>query len=87
VIQAAANLLLSGWCSAYMKSRMAFITIDGVRIDQITQESLRSSVAVVPQDPILFHRSIRENIAYGRQDANFDEICKAAQQANIHISS
>jgi ATP-binding cassette subfamily B protein len=61
-----------------------FITIDGVRIDEITQESLRSSVAVVPQDPILFHRSIRENIAYGRQDANFDEICKAAQQANIH---
>jgi ATP-binding cassette subfamily B protein len=61
-----------------------FITIDGVRIDEITQESLRSSVAVVPQDPILFHRSIRENIAYGRQGANFDEICKAAQQANIH---
>jgi ATP-binding cassette subfamily B protein len=61
-----------------------FITIDGTRIDEITQESLRSSVAVVPQDPILFHRSIRENIAYGRQDANFDEICKAAEQANIH---
>ncbi len=60
------------------------ITIDGVRIDEVTQESLRSSIAVVPQDPILFHRSIKENIAYGRQDASFEEITKAAQQANIH---
>ena len=61
-----------------------YITIDGVRLDDVTQESLRSAVAVVPQDPILFHRSIKDNIAYGRQNATFDEVIIAAQQANIH---
>lgn len=59
------------------------ISIDGQLITDVTQQSLRSSIAVVPQDPILFHRSIRENIAYGRPDASFDEIRIAARQANI----
>lgn len=59
------------------------ITIDGQAITEVTQQSLRSAIAVVPQDPILFHRSIKENIAYGRSNASFEEICSAAQQANI----
>jgi len=61
------------------------ITIDGQNVMDVTQSSLRSAVAVVPQDPILFHRSIRENIAYGRPDASDDEVVDAAQQASIHI--
>lgn len=59
------------------------ITIDGEALTDVTQHSLRSSIAVVPQDPILFHRSIRDNIAYGRPDASMEEIRVAARQANI----
>ncbi len=59
------------------------ISIDGRNISEVTQASLRSAIAVVPQDPILFHRSIRDNIAYGRADASLDEIRNAARQANI----
>ena len=59
------------------------IVIDGQNISDVTQASLRSAIAVVPQDPILFHRSIRDNIAYGRSNATLDEIRIAARQANI----
>ncbi len=59
------------------------ITIDGQAIDDVTQSSLRSAIALVPQDPILFHRSIRDNIAYGRPEASLSEVRMAAQQANI----
>ena len=59
------------------------ITIDGKFITDVTQASLRSAIAVVPQDPILFHRSIKDNIAYGRPEATMDEIRLAAKQANI----
>lgn len=59
------------------------ITIDGQDITGVTQQSLRGAIAVVPQDPILFHRSIRDNIAYGKADASLEEIRDAARQANI----
>lgn len=59
------------------------ITIDGQVITEVTQSSLRGAIAVVPQDPILFHRSVRENIAYGRPDATMDEVRSAARQASI----
>jgi ATP-binding cassette subfamily B protein len=59
------------------------ISIDGTPITEVTQSSLRSAIAVVPQDPILFHRSIRDNIAYGRPNATLEEIRFAAKQANI----
>lgn len=58
------------------------ITIDGQNISEVTQESLRKSIAYVPQEPMLFHRSLRENIAYGKPDATDAEIMKAAKQAN-----
>lgn len=58
------------------------IKINGQDIRDITQESLRSSIAYVPQEPMLFHRTLRENIAYGKPDATEDEIRKAAKQAN-----
>ena len=60
------------------------ILIDGVDIATVTQASLRRSIAVVPQDPALFHRMIADNIAYARPDATADEIMLAARRARAH---
>lgn len=57
------------------------IRIDGQNIAKVTQESLRRTIALVPQEPILFHRSLADNIAYGRPDATLDEIREAAREA------
>jgi ATP-binding cassette subfamily B protein len=54
------------------------ITIDGQDIARVTQESLRHAISVVPQDISLFHRSILENIRYGRPNATDDEVLRAA---------
>jgi ATP-binding cassette, subfamily B, bacterial len=58
------------------------ILIDGQDISRVTQESLRGAIAVVPQDISLFHRSILENIRYGRQDASDQEVTDAAIAAH-----
>jgi len=60
------------------------ILIDWQNISQVTQDSLRSQLSMVPQDPILFHRSIKENIAYGRPTATEQEIIAAAKMAKCH---
>ena len=60
------------------------ITIDGVDISQCSQASLREAISYVPQEPLLFHRSLRDNIAYGKPDATDEEIERAAKQANAH---
>ena len=60
------------------------VAIDGQDISKVTQESLRSQVAVVTQDTSLLHRSVRENIAYGRPDASDEAIIAAAKKANAH---
>ncbi len=60
------------------------ISIDGQNIHEVTLESLRKQVALIPQDPQLFHRSIRENIAFGRIAAQDAEIIHAAKQAHAH---
>lgn len=60
------------------------ILIDGQDTTHVTQESLRSQLALVPQEPILFHRSLAENIAYGRPHATQREIEEAAYLANAH---
>jgi ATP-binding cassette, subfamily B, bacterial len=60
------------------------ILIDGQDIAQATQQSLRSQIAIVQQDPILFHRSLAENIAYGRPGASLEAIEQAARLANAH---
>ncbi|HVX81611.1 MAG TPA: ABC transporter ATP-binding protein [Devosiaceae bacterium] len=60
------------------------ITIDGVDIRDVTQASLRSQIAIVQQEPILFHRSLAENIAYARPGASRGEIERAAALANAH---
>jgi len=60
------------------------ILIDGQDIAKATQQSLRSQIAIVQQEPILFHRSLAENIAYGRPGANVKAIEQAARLANAH---
>ena len=59
------------------------IFIDGQDINQGSRHSLRQSIALVPQDPILFHRTLRENIAYAKPNASHSEIVVAAKQAHI----
>jgi ATP-binding cassette subfamily B protein len=58
------------------------IEIDGQNIAAVTQQSLRSQIAIVPQDPALFHRSLGENIAYGNPGATADQIEQAARLAS-----
>ena len=58
------------------------ILIDGQNIADTTQQSLRRQIAYVPQEALLFHRSIAENISYGKPDASMDQIRRAAKQAN-----
>jgi subfamily B ATP-binding cassette protein MsbA len=60
------------------------ILIDGMDIHEGTLESLRGQIALVPQEPVLFGISVRENIAYGRLDASEAEIIAAAEAANAH---
>ncbi len=60
------------------------ILIDERDISGVTRDSLRENIAVVPQEPMLFHRSIRDNIAYGKADATQQEIERAAQLAQAH---
>jgi ATP-binding cassette subfamily B protein len=58
------------------------IEIDGQNIKNVTQDSLRRNVSLVPQDPILFHRTLLENIRYGREDATNEEVIQAAKLAH-----
>ena len=58
------------------------ILIDGQDIAQAKQSDLRKSLSYVPQDPAMFHRSLAENIAYGKQDAKDNEIERIAQAAH-----
>src|SRR5205085_10770648 len=58
------------------------ILIDGQDIASVTQDSLRQQIAVVTQDTSLLHRSIRDNIAYGRPGSSEDEIVRAARLAH-----
>ncbi len=60
------------------------VYIDGQDIQQVTLDSLRKSIAVIPQDTSLFHRSILENIRYGKRDASDEEVIDAAKKANAH---
>jgi ATP-binding cassette subfamily B multidrug efflux pump len=60
------------------------ILIDGQDISQLTQESLRSQISVVTQDTSLLHRSIRDNIRYGKPEATHDDVLRAARLAHAH---
>ncbi len=71
------NLLLR-----FMEIDSGSILIDGQDISQVTQKSLHKSIAYVPQEPALFHRTLRENIAYGNPTATEEEIIEATRKAN-----
>jgi ATP-binding cassette subfamily B protein len=60
------------------------ILIDGNDVASMQLEQLRSITSVVPQEPVLFHRSLAENIAYGRPDASLEDIIDAAKRARAH---
>ena len=60
------------------------ILIDNQSIHRITSDSLRQQIALIPQDIMLFHRSIGDNIGYAKDDASLDEIQHAAKLSNIH---
>jgi len=62
----------------FYDAQQGSITIDGQNISRVTQQSLREAISVVPQDISLFHRSIMENIRYGRPTATDDEVLRAA---------
>ena len=61
-----------------------WIMVDGQNIAEVTQESLWKNISLVPQDPILFHRTLFENIQYGKQNATKEEVIRAAKLANAH---
>ncbi len=58
------------------------ITIDGQEISNVTLESVRRQIALIPQDPILFHRTLRENIHYGNPEASEEEVMRSAKLAH-----
>ncbi|MHC5827393.1 MAG: ABC transporter ATP-binding protein, partial [Nostoc sp.] len=60
------------------------ILIDGVDIQDMTQDALHSQISLIPQDPSLFHRTLMENIRYGRLDATDEEVMEAARKAYAH---
>ena len=60
------------------------ITIDTQDLRDVTQNSLRESIGMIPQDPSLFHRTIMENIRYGKRDASDEQVVMAAQHAHAH---
>lgn len=68
----------------FYDARAGEITVDGVNIKDYKRESLRGEIGIVLQDTILFGASVRENIAYGKENATDDEIILAAKAANAH---
>lgn len=74
-----ANLILR-----YYDVQGGQILIDGQDISKVTQNSLREQISMIPQDPSLFHRSLMENIRYGRLDATDEEVIEASKKAHCH---
>jgi ATP-binding cassette subfamily B protein len=60
------------------------VVVDGVDVREIDLESLRREIAMVSDDPFLFSATVRENVAYARPDASFEDVEQAARQAGIH---
>jgi ATP-binding cassette subfamily B protein len=68
----------------FMDTTQGSIAINGIDIRELRQKDLRKLVGYVPQEPLLFHRTIRENIAYGRPSATEKQIMQAARMAYVH---
>jgi ATP-binding cassette subfamily B protein len=60
------------------------ILVDGQNIGEVTQNSLREAISMIAQDPMLFHRSLRENVRYGSLDATDEDVQEAARSAHAH---
>jgi ABC-type multidrug transport system fused ATPase/permease subunit len=60
------------------------ILIDDQNIHNVSQDSLRRSMSIIPQEPVLFHRTIMENIRYGKKDASDEQVITSAKMAHIH---
>lgn len=69
---------------AYFKPKSGIILVGGQDIAQVNEDSLREQIALIPQDIMLFHRTILENLSYGRPHASYQEVVEAAKLANIH---
>jgi len=68
----------------YFDVQAGQIMVDGNNIADVTQESLRANISVIPQDITMFHRTILENLQLAKHDASFDEIVDACKKAKIH---
>lgn len=68
----------------YFNPTAGEINIDKQNINHVTQDSLREKIAVIPQDTMLFHRTLMENIRYGNPSATNDEVIEASKKAHIH---
>ena len=73
------NLLLR-----YFQASKGKIIIDGQDVNTVTQDSLRENIAVIPQDTMLFHRTLMENIRYGNPHATDTDIIEASKKAHVH---
>lgn len=73
------NLLLR-----YFNNDKGEILISDQNINEVTQDSLRENIAVIPQDTLLFHRSLMENIRYGKPTATDEEVIEASKRAHLH---
>lgn len=69
----------------YFNIQKGKILIDGYDISKVTQQSLRENISLVPQEPILFHRTLMDNIRYGRRDATDEEVLEAAKKAHCDV--
>ena len=80
------DFLNNDYCNyaSYDNTRKICSLIDGQKISQVSQESLWNNISLVPQEPILFHRSLMENIRYGKPDAPDEEVIEAAKKAFCH---
>ena len=70
--------------SRFYDVKKGVLKVDGTDVRDISLQDLRAHISMVPQDPYLFHGSIRANIAYGRPDARFEDVMAAARAANAH---
>jgi ATP-binding cassette subfamily B protein len=68
----------------YFDTQEGSVTIDGQDIRSVTQASLNRAISVVSQEPMLFHRSLLENIRYGKPNASLEEVITASKQAHCH---
>ncbi|MBI2852689.1 MAG: ABC transporter ATP-binding protein [Chloroflexi bacterium] len=71
-------------CTRFYDVTKGEITIDGLNLTSVTQESLRFKIGIVPQDAFLFAGTIEDNIRYGRLDAGREDIIQAARAAGVH---